>query len=149
MLLSDILRQKSHDVRTILPSASCGDVVRELVEFNIGSLLVCESPAGPLLGIVTERDILRAHVRYSVPLEELRVSEVMTRELISARPDDPITLAMQLMTQHRVRHLPVIADGTLHGIVSIGDIVKAHHDQVVMENHHMRSYIQGERDFAI
>ena len=67
----------------------------------------------------------------------------MSRELITAQPEDDITVAMRLMTTHRVRHLPVVHRDQLHGIVSIGDIVKAHHDELEMENYLMQSYIQG------
>jgi CBS domain-containing protein len=113
------------------------------VRFNIGSLLVRESQSGPILGIITERDILKAQAAHRAPLEQLRVVTFMTRELITAQPDDDTTVAMRLMTTHRVRHLPVVNGETLFGLVSIGDIVKVHHDELEMENHHMRSYIQG------
>jgi CBS domain-containing protein len=143
MWLSEVLKQKSNEVRTISPEASIDDVVAELVRFNIGSLLVRDAPNGPILGIITERDILRAQAARRGPLDQLRVASCMTRELITARPDDDISVAMGLMTTHRVRHLPVILDGELYGILSIGDIVKAHHDELEMHNFHMRSYIQG------
>lgn len=143
MLLREILEQKGKEVHTISPNASADDVVMELVRFNIGSLLIQETLGGPILGIITERDILRAQAARRAPLEQLRVAACMSRELITAQPDDDITVAMRLMTTHRVRHLPVIHGEELYGIVSIGDIVKAHHHELEMENHHMRSYIQG------
>lgn len=143
MRLRDILEQKSQIVRTISSQASCDDVLTELVRFNIGSLIVRDSPNGRVLGIITERDLLKAQAANRVPLDQLLVAKFMTRALISARPDDDITVAMRLMTTHRVRHLPVIEDDQLHGMVSIGDVVKAQHDELAMENHHMRSYIQG------
>jgi signal-transduction protein with cAMP-binding, CBS, and nucleotidyltransferase domain len=68
----------------------------------------------------------------------------MSQRLITAAPSDPIERAMWLMTNHRVRHLPILLEEELYGIVSIGDIVKAHHDELELENHYMRSYIQGE-----
>lgn len=143
MRLRDILDQKSHVVRTISSHATCDDVVTELVRFNIGSLVVRDSADGPVLGIITERDVLKAQAANRVPLTQLPVSQFMTRDLITARPDDDITVAMGLMTAHRVRHLPVIEAGMLYGMLSIGDVVKAQHDELVIENHHMRSYIQG------
>jgi CBS domain-containing protein len=143
MLLSEVLSQKGKEVRTISSDASIGDVVTELVRCNIGSLLVQDSPGGPILGIITERDILRAVAERQAPLDQLRVSTCMTCDLITARAQDDITVAMGLMTTHRVRHLPVIEGGTLYGIVSIGDIVKAHHDELEVENCLMLSYIQG------
>jgi signal-transduction protein with cAMP-binding, CBS, and nucleotidyltransferase domain len=143
MRLREILDQKSHEVRTISSQATCDDVVTDLVRFNIGSLIVRDAPDGPVLGIITERDVLKAQAANRVPLQQLPVAKFMTSTLISARPDDDVTVAMGLMTTHRIRHLPVIADDRLHGLVSIGDVVKAQHDELMMENHHMRSYIQG------
>jgi CBS domain-containing protein len=142
MLLKDVLKMKSKDIHTISSSASADEVVTELVRFNIGSLLVRDSPAGPILGIITERDILRALAR-RVPLEKLRVGACMSQELIAAQPEDDIAVAMRLMTTHRVRHVPVVHGDQLHGIVSIGDIVKAHHDELELQTHLMHSYIQG------
>jgi CBS domain-containing protein len=128
MLLKDVLEKKSKDVHTISSNASADDVVTEMVRFNIGSLLVRDSPGGPILGIITERDILRALAAHAAPLEQQRVGTCMCCELITAQPEDDITVAMRLMTTHRVRHVPVINRDELHGIVSIGDIVEAHHD---------------------
>ena len=108
-----------------------------------------DAPTGPVVGIITERDILKAQAANRVPLEQLSVARFMTAKLISARPDDDITVAMGLMTTHRIRHLPVMEGHHLHGLVSIGDVVKAQHDELVMENHHMRSYIQGGAGSAI
>jgi CBS domain-containing protein len=143
MLLSDVLEKKSKEVHTISSSASLDDVATELVRFNIGSLLVRDSPDGPILGIITERDILRALAAHRAPLVELQVGTCMSRDLITAQFHDDITVAMGLMTTHRVRHLPVIEGEALYGIVSIGDIVKAHHDELELENHLMLNYIQG------
>ena len=143
MLLKDVLATKSKEVYSISSTASADDVVTELVRFNIGSLLVRDSPDGPILGIITERDILRALATRRVPLSQLQVSMCMTEELITAQPDDDITVAMGLMTMHRVRHLPVVYRDQFHGIVSIGDVVKAHHDELEMENYLMHNYIQG------
>jgi CBS domain-containing protein len=147
MLLKEIVHGKGMQVHAIGPEATLDDVVGELVRYNIGSLLVRggETADGAILGIITERDILRAQAAHRAPLERLRVANVMSTELITAMPDDDILAAMLLMTTHRVRHLPVMSAGELFGIVSIGDIVKAHHDQLELENHHRRSYIHGER----
>ena len=149
MRLREILDQKNNEVRTISSSATCDDVVTELVRFNIGSLIVRDAPGGPVLGIITERDVLKAQAANRVPLQQLAVVKFMTAKLISARPEDDITVAMGLMTTHRIRHLPVMEGHHLHGLVSIGDVVKAQHDELVMENHHMRSYIQGGAGSAI
>lgn len=149
MRLRDILDQKSYEVRTISSKATCEDVVAELVRWNIGSLIVRDSPTGPVLGIITERDLLKAQAAHRMPLSQLPIAKFMTTSLISAAPDDDITVAMRLMTTHRIRHLPLIEGGELHGLVSIGDVVKAQHDELEMENHHMRSYIQSGGGSAV
>jgi len=148
MLLQDILRTKGSSVQTIQPDATLDDVVRRLVQFNIGSLLVCdttgESDASTKIrGIITERDILRACAEHKVPLG-IRVSEVMTSAVHTASPSDTVPQVMGMMTEKRVRHLPVVDEnGQLCGIVSIGDLVKSQHDQMAVENHYLKSYIQS------
>jgi CBS domain-containing protein len=148
MRLQDILNRKGNSVRTIGPEATADAAVSELVRHNIGSLMVCQcqDDGQPLvvLGIITERDILRAQAAHRAPLEALLVADVMTTELVTALPSDRVEEAMRLMTEHRVRHLPIVADGQLLGMVSIGDIIKAQFDELVAENFYMRSYIQGE-----
>ena len=144
MLLGDILRQKGPQVHTIASRASCDDAVAKLVQFQIGSLLVRDASDAPIDGILTERDILRAQAAHWAALDQLKVEVVMSRQLITATSHDTLVHAMRLMTAHRVRHLPIIDEDSLRGIVSIGDLVKAHHDELEVENHYMRSYIQGE-----
>jgi CBS domain-containing protein len=148
MRLQEILMAKGTEVHTIGPAASLDDVVQELVRYNIGSLIVCE-PASKgtdvrILGIITERDILRAQAAHRAPLEKLTVASVMSTRLVTAAPEDHILEAMRLMTHYRIRHLPIVVGEQLFGVISIGDIVKAHHDELEMENHYMKSYIQGE-----
>lgn len=143
MLLHEILQKKGSNVVRIAPDASLETVVAVLVHHNIGSLLVCDH-RDHALGIVTERDLLRAMAARAFRLGDLRVTDVMSRELVTAQPDDSLEDAMRLMTNRRVRHLPVLSEGQLRGIVSIGDLVKAHHDQLEMENHFLRSYVSGE-----
>jgi CBS domain-containing protein len=143
MRLRDILATKGYEVHTITSHATCDEVITELVRCNIGSLLIRDVPGGPILGIITERDVLRAQATHGVPLEQLPVAAFIARELITAEPEDDLLIAMHLMTTHRVRHLPVVHCNQLYGIVSIGDVVKAHHDELERENYHMRSYIQG------
>jgi CBS domain-containing protein len=147
MLLKEILHDKGGQVHAIGPQATLKDAVAQLVRHNIGSLIVRqgEDLSGSVLGIITERDILRAQACQTQPLDQLRVATVMSVDLVTAEPDSDLGRAMWLMTTRRVRHLPVISAGELLGIVSIGDIVKAHHDRLELENHHMRSYIQGDR----
>ena len=95
------------------------------------------------MGIITERDVLRIQVSREEPLEMVRVVDVLSRQLVTARPEDHIIFAMLLMTRHEIRHLPIFECEKLCGLVSIGDIVKAHHDELESENYFMRSYIRG------
>jgi CBS domain-containing protein len=148
MNLQEILRRKGSKVHSISPQATLDDVVQKLVECNCGSLVVCEQPgdgrgAGRLIGIVTERDILRACASRRGSLDQIEVRDAMTRDPITGSPNDSIEDTMGLMTERRIRHLPILIDDQLAGLISIGDVVKAHHDEVAMENHYLKSYIQS------
>ena len=144
MKLRDILRIKGTEVHAIPLSATLADVVDLLVACNCGSLVVCEKPNSTrLIGIITERDILRSCAGRQVGLSELRVADVMTRNVITGELDMPVNHIMGLMTEKRIRHLPILEDEQLVGIISIGDIVKAQHDALTAENHALKSYIHG------
>ena len=97
-------------------------------------------------GILTERDILRLGANGSGRLTTMRVAEAMTpqEELVIAVPDDDIGYCMQVMTENRIRHLPIMEEGHLRGIVSIGDVVNATRDHVEWENRYLRDYIRGD-----
>ena len=148
MDLQEILRRKGSKVHSISPDATLDEVVHKLVENNCGSLIVCEpthdgDAAGTLVGIITERDILRSCATHTGSLRDLTVRNVMSHELMTGTPDDSIEETMGLMTERRIRHLPILVDGRLAGMISIGDLVKAHYDEVTMENHYLKSYIQS------
>jgi CBS domain-containing protein len=145
MSLQQILQHKGSRVLSISPRATLADVVQKLVKHNCGSLVVCEEEdCTKMLGIITERDILRACTEGHAPLAQMRVSEAMSADLATGSPNDSVQDAMGVMTDRRIRHLPVVDDdGRLVGLVSIGDLVKHQHDQLTMENHYLKSYIQG------
>lgn len=147
MTLSDILNHKGHAVLTIEPSATLAEVVHTLVEHNCGSLIVCSTSGDGLrsrmVGIITERDILRACANDKTPLSRMRVEDVMSKNPIIGHPNDSVEDTMGVMTDRRIRHLPVLDGGLLAGIVSIGDVVKAQHDAMTMENHYLKSYLHG------
>ncbi len=140
MKLHEILTIKGSDVHSIDPEATLADVVDKLVEMNCGSLLVCEDEQ--MIGIITERDILRACSTRKV-LEETSVRGVMTSNVVTSKPSDDIGTVMGLMTDHRIRHLPVLDDAKLVGMISIGDLVKSQHAQLEVENHYLKNYIQS------
>lgn len=141
MLVQHILADKGSAVHSCSPDDTLADVVDLLVGHNIGSLLVMRD--GEMVGIITERDILRACAATHGPLTSLRVEDRMTRCPISSSPDDEISDVMCLMTERRIRHVPVVENGRLIGIISIGDTVKAQHDELCRENYYLKSYIQS------
>ncbi len=146
MILQDILATKGSTVYLISPGTQLDEVARKLVEHRIGSLLVArQGPTGEqeLLGMVTERDILYHCARSNRPLAAVEVTEVMSSPLVTALPSDSVEQVMGLMTSKRIRHLPVLSEGRLIGLVSIGDLVKAQHDHLALENRFMKDYIRG------
>jgi CBS domain-containing protein len=146
MLLQDILAVKGTTVFTTSPHTTLADVVRQMVDHKVGSMLVCERDVNlgeRLVGIITERDMLRCFAAGQCDLTLLTVAEVMTTRLITAHPTDSVTDLMGVMTTHRIRHVPVMRDERLVGMVSIGDLLKVQHDHLVAENQFMREYIQS------
>ena len=141
MKIEEILRNKGHDVVTITESRSVLEAVQILVEHNIGGLVVTEGERPT--GILTERDILRLTARAPGELGSIRVGAVMTRELITARPEDQLAETMGVMTENKIRHLPVMEGDRLTGIISIGDLVNACRLLAEHENSELRQYIQG------
>lgn len=143
MKIEEILRRKGREVVTIRGEETVLDAVRRLVEHDIGSLVV--EDGGRVVGIFTERDVLRLTARRPGELPELRVEEVMTREVRTATPDDEVSQTMDVMTERRIRHLPVLERGRLAGIISIGDLLNACRVSAEDENEQLRSYIHGVR----
>jgi len=143
MTVEEILRAKGTDVFTVVPGVLLSHVTELLVEHNCGSLVVVDAEGSrKMVGIVTERDILRACAK-GQSLHEVKVGDAMSTKLITGRASDTVTKTMGLMTENRIRHLPVVEDDSLAGIISIGDVVKAQHDHLSAENHYLKSYIQS------
>ena len=141
MKIGDILKHKGAEVHDIQQQVSLADVVATLVEKNCGSLLVRDNDK--VVGIITERDILRACHAEDRPLSEIKAQEKMSTGLITGQSGDTVSSVMGLLTQHRIRHLPIVDNDQLVGIISIGDVVKAQHDQLATENQFLKNYIQG------
>lgn len=140
--ISDVLTAKSAaGVVTVPASATVRDLVSLLEEHNIGAVVISEDGV-MVSGIVSERDIVR-HLAHRADLLDLPVTAIMTSDVRVAAPDDSIDDTRQVMTEHRVRHLPVVVDGELRGLVSIGDIVKSHIAQVEYERDQLDSYISS------
>jgi len=152
MTLHEILQAKGALVHKIGPEATLADVVRVLVERNVGALLVCQGGGERterLLGIITERDLLHVCAREPGRLEAIRVADAMTTDLVVGSPAMSVAEVMGIMTNRRIRHLPVVDAERLVGIVSIGDLVKAQHDRLAMEYEAMKGYIQTGRGPAV
>ncbi len=142
MKIQDILRDKGFDVVTVPPHFPLLDAMRLLVKHNIGSLVVAEEKA--VMGIITERDILRIGADDPQHFKRKAVEEVMTKKVVVGVPGDTVEHVMEIMTSNRIRHLPIVDDGWLEGILSIGDVVNALRHTVEWENQHLREYIAGK-----
>ncbi len=138
--LSEILAEKGHDVFRIEAGATVLDAVRRMVETNVGSLLVTE--AGKVIGIVTERDYLR-RVTLEGRNDATPVREIISSHLIVATPQTSVEECMALMTDRRIRHLPVVENDDVVGIVSIGDLVKFKSEQQSFELKYLTDYISA------
>ena len=140
MFVSDILAQKGGLVFTVSPAATVAQVAQQLSTRRIGSVLVMAN-ADTIGGIVSERDLVRALARHGAAALDLEVRQVMTRDVVTCHPDDPIEHVMALMTAGRFRHLPVEDHGELVGLVSIGDVVKARIEEAQHETEALKAYI--------
>ncbi len=140
MKISDVLRKKGSAVITVAPHETIASLLTLLAQHNIGAVVV--SPDGAeVVGIVSERDIVRHLVRRGAELLSATVAEIMTEDVYTSTPDDDVVDIAATMTDHRIRHIPVIEEGKLASIVSIGDIVKARMDQLAEERDHFEAYI--------
>lgn len=125
MQIEQVLARKGYVVHTIRPDSSLADASRLLIERDIG-VLVCTDQTGGIVGILSERDLARALGRHGVEITGLRVSDVMTRDVVACAVSDTVEYLLTIMTETRCRHIPVVREGKLIGLVSIGDLVKAH-----------------------
>ncbi|RME35971.1 MAG: CBS domain-containing protein [Gammaproteobacteria bacterium] len=142
MKVSTILKQKGDKVYTISPDATLRDMVREMLALHIGSLLVMDEE-GDLAGIVTERDLLRNLAKLGADWEKKTIGEVMNTEVYTGTPEETIDEVMHRMTEHRIRHLPVVEHGKVVGMLSMGDIIKAALDETTFQNKLMKRYIKN------
>lgn len=140
MRIKEILATKGADVVVIAPDATVRDLVSLLNQHNLGAVIVSEQ-GSDIRGIVSERDVIR-HLADDTPLDA-QVSSIMTSDVHSCSPNDSVSDLMALMTQRRIRHVPVIVDDALAGIVSIGDVVKTHVGQLEFERDQLQGYVQG------
>jgi CBS domain-containing protein len=140
--LRDVLEKKGNEVVTIGPDRTIHEAIERLVSNRIGSLVV-RTEEGGVAGILTERDILRIVHDRPEEMKTAKVGDLSTKDLVYGVPDDELDYAMKMMTEHRFRHLPVLADGELVGLVSIGDIVKTMNSARAYEIRMLRQYLDA------
>src|SRR5262245_56271038 len=140
MKIRDVLKAKGNQVYSVAPHRTVQEALALLVQFHVGALLVLDDDGQPV-GIVTERDVLRTCHHRAAQLERVIVRDVMTHELIIGVPDDDLDYTMGIMTNNRIRHLPIVDGGRIAGLVSIGDVVKACLEETAYENRYLKEYI--------
>ena len=140
MKLADLLRDKNPEVFRIGSNSNIADAAVMLTENRIGALLV-EDEDGKIVGILSERDIVRGMGPHGADLHDVEVAELMTKNVIRCSPNDSVNEAMAMMTDRRIRHLPVFDGEELVGFISIGDLVKYRIGEVQAEAEAMRAYI--------
>jgi CBS domain-containing protein len=142
MRVSDVLTSKgSGTVYTIRPEATMNDLLDMLAEHNVGALVVSHDGSS-MLGIVSERDVVRKMRSFDEP-GRATVEEIMTTDVQVCAPDDSFETLMAIMTEHRVRHVPVLDGESLVGVLSIGDAVKQRMDQLEFERDQLNNYVSG------
>ncbi|MEE8309251.1 MAG: CBS domain-containing protein [Hyphomicrobium sp.] len=139
MNIAQLLKAKGRAVTTARPDVKLLDIVTSLASKRIGAIVIV-GEKGELAGIISERDVIQALAKSSEAALKDSVSKHMTREVVTCQESTTIDEMMELMTQGRFRHVPVIEDGALIGIISIGDVVKNHIAEVEMEVTAMRGY---------
>ncbi len=140
MTVKAILSRKGRDVATIAPTANLSDAVKLLAERRIGALVVT-GPDNRVAGILSERDIVRALAARGPDALQETVASVMTRKVSTCSESDTVALLMERMTDGKFRHLPVVEQGRLAGIISIGDVVKLRVEEIEGETNALREYI--------
>ena len=142
MKLAELIKGKQNDIVRIRANSKIADAANMMTSNKIGALLV-EDDGGGIVGILSERDIVRGMGPHGADLKDVAVSELMTKDLIRCSSADSVNEAMAMMTDRRIRHLPVFDDDELAGIISIGDLVKCRIMEVQGEAEALRQYIMS------
>ncbi|MDH5468054.1 MAG: CBS domain-containing protein [Candidatus Aminicenantes bacterium] len=141
--IMDLIREKGSEVISVRSDNTIFEAIQVMVNHNIGAVLVV-SEDGKLKGIFTERDILKECVKRSDQLKSTKVESVMTTDLIIGLPEDEVEYLMGVITENKIRHIPILSEGKISGMISIGDLVKSQLKDVEYENHYLRDYIMGK-----
>jgi CBS domain-containing protein len=141
MIVKDILAQKGGEILTVEPSATLAAAMRTLAQRRIGALVVTGADRR-IVGIISERDIVRVLDQKGTAVLDAPVAETMTRKVVTCALSDTIAVIMERMTEGKFRHVPVVEQGRLVGIISIGDVVKARLGELEREHDALRDYIR-------
>lgn len=140
MRVADLLRTKGSEVATVPPRVSVTGLLEDLARYNVGALVVVDE-TGQLVGIVSERDVVRRLNERGAELLTAPVEEIMTTQVVTCEPGEGVDSLAAVMTERRIRHMPVVEDGRLVGLVSIGDVVKSRIEQLESDREQLESYI--------
>jgi CBS domain-containing protein len=142
MHVSAVIKRKGNTIVTITGNQTIAEAANQLTANRIGAVLVVDRK-DTIAGIISERDIIRGVAEHGAKVLDMAVERLMTREVLTCRPGDTISDIMGVMTRQRIRHLPVVDDGKLLGIISIGDVVKQRLDEADLEVETLRGYVIG------
>lgn len=148
MKISEVITKKGSHVVTVESGTTVAEMLRILDEHGIGALVVSDDGGVTVDGIASERDVVRALNREGVEVLHSTVRSIMTSEVWTCTSKDELEALAVSMTEHRVRHLPVVDDGKLVGVVSIGDVVKHRLDELEAERNNLFHYVQGDRSMS-
>jgi CBS domain-containing protein len=140
MRIADLLRHKGSDVATVPPGVSVSGLLEDLARHNVGAMVVVDE-TGSLVGIVSERDVVRRLDERGAELLHSPVSEIMTTSVVTCEPTEAVDSLASIMTKRRIRHMPVVTGGKLVGLVSIGDVVRSRIEQLESDREQLESYI--------
>jgi CBS domain-containing protein len=139
--VSNLLDSKGHEVLTVKPDATVKDALDKMEQIFVGTSVVMDG--GAVVGIISERDVIRDVVLKGKNMANVKVGDIMSTNLTTVTPETPLDECMQLMTEKRIRHLPVLRSGSLSGIVSIGDVVKYLIIEKDFKIKNLETYISG------
>lgn len=139
MLVAEILKDKGGEVFSISPQITLSDACAELDGRRVGALIVCDGDM--VVGVISERDVVKAVAADGTSSLDRPVSDYMSRNVIFAEPGETVAILMERMTDRRIRHLPVLKDSRLSGVISIGDVVKCQIAEATREADSLRTYI--------
>jgi CBS domain-containing protein len=140
MRIADLLRHKGSEVASVLPELSVSGLIEDLARANVGAMVVVDA-SGALVGIVSERDVVRRLNERGAELLHAPVSEIMTTSVVTCGSGEGVDSLAAIMTERRIRHMPVVDGGQLVGIVSIGDVVRSRIQQLESDREQLESYI--------